>query len=69
MKYTTEQLRLRRQNRQIAVREMHPEWDSETVYRELKRKWGIPRGSAIRDWYTIRAEMAQASEEQNNETA
>lgn len=57
MKYTVDQLRIRRQNRQIAVREMHPEWNSEEVYKELNRKWGIPRTTAIRDWATIRAEQ------------
>lgn len=68
MKYTIYQLRIRRQNRQIAVRVMHPEWDSEAIYRELKRKWGIPRGTAIRDWATIRAEQQGDGNERQTTT-
>lgn len=67
MKYTTEQIRIRRQNRQIAVREMHPDWTGKQVYAFLKRKWGIPEGSAMRDWRTLKVEMAERAKQAEQE--
>lgn len=73
MAYTEKQLRIKRQNRQMMLRELHPDWNGEMIYFELQRKWGIPRKTAERDWKILRAEMAErAKAEQeggNDETA
>lgn len=63
MAYNREHI-IKRQNRQIAVRELHPEWSSEQVFFELQRKWGITRRTALRDWQSIREEAERAKAEQ-----